>query len=259
VQCQWGSALYTIDEPEVNPEPISDYHSSLSAATKAGSISLPAVKVEPDEGEDNFIMELATIPDATLLSQSLAPPTEVPLRATQASKEMREMMNVFRINPFAMHSAGRGAVPLSSWYPGEAGPLMEEPLMFEFQLELDGVESAESEDPCDGEEGECGSEEDETGFGVDQSIEFDVGGGDNEDVQAREGELGEAPRPADDCQWERYRSQPTMLGAAQIHPPAWEMEYPATASASGTSGLLLQRSSRLNSRESIVFNPVQPY
>ena len=128
--------------------------------------------------------------------------------------------------------------------------------MFEFQLELDDVESAESEDPCDGEGGECGSEEDETGFGVNQSIEFDVGGDDNEVVQAREGELEETPRPADDCQWERYRSQPTVLGAAPIHPPAWEMEYPATASASVTSGLPLQRSSRLHSRESIVLNPV---
>ena len=72
----------------------------------------------------------------SLLSQSLAPPTEVPLRATQASKKMRGMMTVFRLNPFAIHnSEGRGLV---SAIREEARPLEEEPLIFEFQLDIDG-------------------------------------------------------------------------------------------------------------------------
>jgi hypothetical protein len=104
-----------------------------------------SVKDEPDD-EDCFIMELAA-PPATHLSQALAPPTEVPLRATQASKEMRKMMGVFRLNPFAIHSgAGRGVVP-SSWYGGEAGPLEEDPLVFEFQLDIDGAEGPSSFSP----------------------------------------------------------------------------------------------------------------
>lgn len=72
---------------------------------------------------------------AGLMNQALAPPTEVPLRATQASKEMRKMMGVFRLNPFAMHSGeGRGVVP-APWCGG--GPLEEEPLIFEFQLDIE--------------------------------------------------------------------------------------------------------------------------
>lgn len=93
-----------------------------------------SVKVEPDD----FIMELS--PN---LSLSLTGPmdntlTEVPLRATQASKDMRKMMGVFRLNPFAMHSGeGRGVMP-ALWCGG--GPLDEEPLLFEFQLDIDGDE-----------------------------------------------------------------------------------------------------------------------
>ena len=71
------------------------------------------------------------------LNQNLAPPREVPLRATQASKEMRKMMGVFRLNPFAIpvHSGeGRGVMP-ALWCGG--GPLEEEPLIFEIQLDID--------------------------------------------------------------------------------------------------------------------------
>jgi hypothetical protein len=45
------------------------------------------------------------------------------------------MMGVFRLNPFAMHSGeGRGFMP-ALWCGG--GPLEEEPLIFEFQLDIE--------------------------------------------------------------------------------------------------------------------------
>jgi hypothetical protein len=101
----------------------------------------PSVKVEePDDPDGCFIMELSSMSPSHAFSvsganQALAPPTEVPLRATQASKEMRKMMGVFRLNPFAMHSGeGRGVMP-ALWCGG--GPLQEEPLIFEFQLDLE--------------------------------------------------------------------------------------------------------------------------
>ena len=97
----------------------------------------PTVKVEPDDPDGCFIMELSPSLALSLngLNQTLAPPTEVPLRATQASKEMRKMMGVFRLNPFAMHNGeGRGVMP-ALW--GGGGPLEEEPLIFEFQLDID--------------------------------------------------------------------------------------------------------------------------
>jgi hypothetical protein len=50
---------------------------------------------------------------------------------------MRSMMGVFRLNPFTMHSGeGRGSTA-PTWCGEEAHPLDEEPIIFEFQLELD--------------------------------------------------------------------------------------------------------------------------
>lgn len=93
-----------------------------------------SVKEEQDESVARFIMEISP-PQAQ--SASLAPPTEVPLRATQAPPEMRSMMGVFRLNPFAMHSGeGRGTVA-PTWCGEEAHPLDQEPIIFEFQLELE--------------------------------------------------------------------------------------------------------------------------
>ncbi|KDR79950.1 hypothetical protein GALMADRAFT_242107 [Galerina marginata CBS 339.88] len=142
---------------------------SVSASTTTSSSSHPSVKLEPDDPDGCFIMELSAFPAAaqqaggsnssnraayrsSLLSQSLAPPTEVPLRATGASKEMRRMMGVFRLNPFAMHSLsnleensdtrespnGTEGGTEASWC-GEGQPLQEEPVMFEFQLRIDGL------------------------------------------------------------------------------------------------------------------------
>ncbi|KAF8155585.1 hypothetical protein B0H34DRAFT_502405 [Crassisporium funariophilum] len=117
--------------------------SSVPASISTASSSHPSVKVEPDDPDGCFIMELSSVPlysgerANNTLSQALGPPTEVPLRATQASPEMRQLMGVFRLNPFAMHSGeGRGVLP-SPWFGGEARPLEEEPSVFEFQLEID--------------------------------------------------------------------------------------------------------------------------
>ena len=50
------------------------------------------------------------------------------------------MMGVFRLNPFTMHNAGgRAGVPMPSWNGEDAGPLEEEPLLYEFQLLLENV------------------------------------------------------------------------------------------------------------------------
>jgi len=83
---------------------------------------MATVKLEPN---DNFIIEHHTHHHHT-------PPTHVPLRATQAPKRMKGMMGVFRINPFAIHTAHADLAPLS-WQPG---PLDQEPVMLEFQLDL---------------------------------------------------------------------------------------------------------------------------
>lgn len=118
---QWGGEeLYVFD--------------GSSSSRQASAAPELSVKLEPEDTAGCFIMELSP-PHASPFGGSLAPPTEVPLRATQASKKMRGMMTVFRLNPFAMHSGeGRGLVPAIR---EEARPLEEEPLIFEFQLDLD--------------------------------------------------------------------------------------------------------------------------
>jgi hypothetical protein len=95
---------------------------------------LPSVKLEA-EAEDRFIIELAGSGEDGM--HGMLVPSEVPLRATQASSEMRRMMGVFRLNPFAIHGAGTA----TGWC-GQVGPLEEEPLLFEFQLDV-GMVGAE--------------------------------------------------------------------------------------------------------------------
>jgi len=128
----WGSNLYTIEDARPPSLPPRD------------DTSTPPVKQEPDDG---FIMEFTNSPSSpTIFDHSLAPPTEVPLRATQASKEMRKMMGVFRLNPFTMHNSGGRGAHMPSWNGEEAGPLQEEPQLYEFQLILEGVEP-DSDEP----------------------------------------------------------------------------------------------------------------
>ncbi|KAF8556828.1 hypothetical protein OG21DRAFT_1506037, partial [Imleria badia] len=145
----WGDGLYTIDDPDTasnSERPASSVATSPSARASSisSSASIPPVKVEEDSvASDCFVMEFSAPTPAAQASTSLAPPTEVPLRATQASKAMRKMMGVFRLNPFSMHESG--AQPTTTWTGEEAGPLEEEPQMFEFQLDLPGYERAPSD------------------------------------------------------------------------------------------------------------------
>lgn len=142
----------------------------------------PAVKVEQDEQGGCFILdELSTMSYFTSSKRSSGrdnthsghhehgsqQSSEVPLRATGVSDEMKEMMRCFRVDPFSLHSLShvdivldddeiegrgrsrkpaRGGSPprAASWAGLEAKPLDEEPLIFEFQLRIDG--SSEEED-----------------------------------------------------------------------------------------------------------------
>ncbi|KAJ6487748.1 hypothetical protein C8R45DRAFT_1213785 [Mycena sanguinolenta] len=118
---------------------VSDAHSTpyadASTASPSPESSLspppPTIVKEEQPDDDGFIMDLPF----SALPQVLAPPTEVPLRATQASAHMRRMMGVFRLNPFAIHTRGGRGV-LAPWAGGEPRPLDEEPRIFEFQLDL---------------------------------------------------------------------------------------------------------------------------
>ncbi|KAK0220147.1 hypothetical protein IW262DRAFT_1005263 [Armillaria fumosa] len=67
------------------------------------------------------------------LSQSFAPPTQVPLRATQANDDMRSMMGVFRLDPFTVH--GGNPSPALTWCGEEPGPLESMPVLLpEWQI-----------------------------------------------------------------------------------------------------------------------------
>ncbi|KAJ6557959.1 hypothetical protein B0H19DRAFT_1261530 [Mycena capillaripes] len=115
--------------------PYADPNTTSPESSASSPPPAPVKEEQPDD--DGFIIDLSSAP----LPHMLAPPTEVPLRATQASARMRRMMGVFRLNPFAMHARGGRGV-LAPWAGGEARPLDEEPRIFEFQLEL-----AEEEEP----------------------------------------------------------------------------------------------------------------
>ena len=78
-----------------------------------------------DDNNSQSNMNLATHAQWNTCSQ-------VPLRATQASKEMRAMMGVFRIDPFAFHG---GPPP-----PSVAGPLAAPGKNFEWQLPMETPE-----------------------------------------------------------------------------------------------------------------------
>ena len=121
-----GSDFYTIDDTE-----------SLCPPSR---FSTPSVKPEPDDHDGGFIMDAST---PSIFEHTLAPPTEVPLRATKASKEMRKMMGVFRLNPFTVYNVGDHGVPMSSWNGETPGPLQEEPRLYDFELVLEGAISDE--------------------------------------------------------------------------------------------------------------------
>ncbi|KAK7006563.1 hypothetical protein R3P38DRAFT_3601148 [Favolaschia claudopus] len=71
---------------------------------------------------------------------SVSTAIEVPLRAKHVGAEMRGMMSVFRINPFVFPIQGGSSQALY-----EARPLDQEPLSFEFQLEMVMQEGGQNE------------------------------------------------------------------------------------------------------------------
>ncbi|KAH7913326.1 hypothetical protein BJ138DRAFT_1111586 [Hygrophoropsis aurantiaca] len=150
---QWRDDFYALDGTSTSiplpPASTARTHSaspSARASSRSSSTGTPPVKLEPEESasSDCFVMEFTSSAPAVQESSSLAPPTEVPLRATQASKAMRKMMGVFRLNPFSMHEGGGQA--LATWSGEDARPLEEEPQMFEFQLDLGGEDGAGDDD-----------------------------------------------------------------------------------------------------------------
>ncbi|KAL0959598.1 hypothetical protein HGRIS_011308 [Hohenbuehelia grisea] len=112
-------------------------------------LSDTSIKAESEEPEDCFVMEFSEgaigkaalpnvshddIADALVRSQAQAPPTQVPLRASQASDEMKQMMHVFHLDPFTMHKGARRGTHRRPMM--ETGPLQAPPRFFEFQLDI---------------------------------------------------------------------------------------------------------------------------
>lgn len=181
-----------------------------------------AIKQEPTE-HDGFIMELAARPPSPI-SQALVPPTEVPLRATHATKEMRRMMGSFRANPFTLQSSSKDKDKERDSninYLGEAvGPLTEEPLIFEFQLEVEGVypdaSGSSSEEDSDA-EARADSQRDTVMFILDDTSKMER---------------------FDEEEYPEYfeHDAPAMWNYAAAHGPGgYQVSPPNTASSSGSS------------------------
>ena len=146
----WAAGgLYSVDNTDTELAPPCTQSPSPRPPSSTPSSSTLS-KREPQKsdqddaaGPDCFVMEFSG--SASAPTNSFAPPTEVPLRATQASKAMRRMMGVFRLNPFSMHDSSIQST--TTWTGEEAGPLEEEPQMFEFQLHVPGESPSESDAP----------------------------------------------------------------------------------------------------------------
>lgn len=126
-------------------EPISELYT-----IPADPDHLSSLKVEPND--DRFIQDIS---HQFSLSQPrpfehLVPPSEVPLRATGATKEMRKLMSVFRLNPFSIHHNSGCSVSDPLINSEQAGPLTEEPRYINFQLN-GGYDTESSECQSDGE------------------------------------------------------------------------------------------------------------
>lgn len=104
-------------------------------------------QVKREESPEDFVFEVpASIDAATVAYPAFSSMTEVPLRATQATTEMRRMMGVFRLDPFTMHNAIRDSSANLNWNGEPIGPLREEPSHVEFQLDFYG-DQIKSEPP----------------------------------------------------------------------------------------------------------------
>lgn len=130
-----GNDLYNLAAPEsplTSPEPEQD------------ALPVPSTVKQEDTQED-FVFEVPATVDTTA-APAFNSMTEVPLRATQASKEMRRMMGVFRLDPFTMHNAVRDPDANLNWNGEPIGPLTESPRLIDFALDCYG-DHVKSEQP----------------------------------------------------------------------------------------------------------------
>ncbi|KAI0739161.1 hypothetical protein C8Q80DRAFT_234506 [Daedaleopsis nitida] len=118
---QWDhSSLYTIDPDAEAPTPPPSSHAST-----------PPIKEE--DAESSFVIEVSVPAEQPTAS----PMPEVPLRATHAPPKMRKMMYSFRLENFAMHDGIRSAATQPGSGGIEVGPLKEEPVELQWQIDLD--------------------------------------------------------------------------------------------------------------------------
>lgn len=130
---------FSLDESPTSP---------LTSPEPECSPDLPLAAVKQEDTQDDFVFETPAVSDAaTSAYPAFSSMTEVPLRATQASKEMRRMMGVFRLDPFTMHNAVRDPSPNLNWNGEPIGPLREDPVLLEFQLECP-TDRIKSEQPA---------------------------------------------------------------------------------------------------------------
>lgn len=210
------SKLYTIDSSPDSLRSDPSYYSPRPSRTAdvSPSSSPFSVKEEPD---DEFIMEFADPLSMKIgiAFEHLVPPTEVPLRATQASKEMRKMMGVFRLNPFSMHHGGGRGTAAPLWNGEEAGPLEHEPRLYEFQL--DGFETSVAEDEL-------------RSFSPEFEVDSD-GSPDVHDMAAASAAMSAADADA----WDEYDMGDVNRSSSGWQPPAWEQSADVYTSPTGTS------------------------
>lgn len=126
-------SLYTI-------EPAEPLTASVSAPSPAPT-SPPPTPIKSEDPEGEFIIEVSVPSDP-------APGTmpEVPLRAIHAVPEMKKMMYAFRLENFAMHDGIKSAATQPGSGGIEVGPLREQPVEIEWQVQLDNPLVAEEED-----------------------------------------------------------------------------------------------------------------
>ncbi|KAH8105586.1 hypothetical protein DFH11DRAFT_1834073 [Phellopilus nigrolimitatus] len=135
------NARFILEHPAFPPVP---HTVVLSAPVSSGDGTVsPSLPSSPFMGSVSFgLGDADTEPH---LPHSLT----APLRAVNASKEMRALMGVFRLDPFTtlngMPTKGLGGGS-ATWDGGEAGPLEYEPIMLEFQLYIEGMELEDVED-----------------------------------------------------------------------------------------------------------------
>ncbi|TBU55348.1 hypothetical protein BD310DRAFT_826045 [Dichomitus squalens] len=127
-----SSCLYTID-------PCDPVHTPLSPLSPLTSPPSTPIKTEDPDG--GLVIEVSV--PAQPVSGAMP---EVPLRATHAVPEMKRMMYAFRLENFAMHDGIKSAAVQPGSGGIEVGPLKEQPVELEWQVQLDAPLVADEEE-----------------------------------------------------------------------------------------------------------------